>query len=162
MNYKNIISRVTIFLGNQLGSNGRIPETHISVGNPEILNLNEFLLVIGGPIRNSLTERIISECNTYIDYSEEKGKFFIKKGRKQNKELNQSGNLSIIEKTMLNDQTVIIAYGYGEKHTRYAVEYLTDKWQKLYSKYKNKAFALCFIQELDGSIKIIEELSECL
>lgn len=77
-----------------------------------------------------------------IGYEEAQQAFVIRKGERAGGTLPNSGRSAVIEKTKVEGQSVILAYGFGEIHTRAAVEFLSNNWTKLHDEHQDKNFAV--------------------
>ena len=155
-----LFGRVADFISGLLGFDPNFPEICISSDNLEDVSAQGGAIGIGGPVRNVVTRQVISEGYPWITYDANDLKFQIAKGQRNGEFIEHSGKLSIIEKIKIDNAYFILAYGFGEMHTRAAVEYLANNWRKLVKTYKKNEFAICFIYDDNGEIRIIEEFRE--
>ena len=111
-------------------------------------------LIIGGPLRNLAARELAANNQTWIKFDDQIKQFVISKGRRTGERLNNSGRLAVIEKVITNNQVNILAYGFGETHTKSAVEYLGNNWERLHDRFGKNEFAICF--PFDAPSEIIE------
>lgn len=99
-------------------------------------------IVIGGPVRNVAAKYCIESGTPLIGYDKTRQAFVIRKGERMGDALPNSGDSAIIEKTKVEGQSVILAYGFGEIHTRAAVEFLSSNWIRLHDEHWDENFVV--------------------
>jgi len=155
-----VFGRIAEFLTGLLGFEPKIPETKIVADAFEDIELTGGAFVIGGPVRNEVTREALEKGKSWISYNEEKQKFQIVKGRRKGEFVDHSEKLSIVEKVKIDGRNFILAYGFGEMHTRAAVEYLAEKWRKLFKEFGTDAFAICLLPDDKGGLFISNRYSK--
>lgn len=115
---------------------------------------SENCLIIGGPVRNPAARELVANNHTWIKFDDHSNQFVISKGRRTGEILNNSGRLAVIEKVISGHQVNILAYGFGEAHTKAAVEYLANNWKVLYDHFGKSEFAICY--PFDAPNELIE------
>jgi hypothetical protein len=119
------------------------------------------LILIGGPTRNKLTEFYLNKGKPWVTFDDTQKKFIVYSDRKQKsrEELANSEKLAILERLVIDDKVVIIAFGYGEEGTRMAAQYLASEWTRLVQKYPDKPFAHLLSIANTGQAHLLKEFS---
>ncbi len=53
-----------------------------------------------------------------------------------------AGDVAVIEKRIVGEQTVILVHGFGEEQTQRAAQHLIRHWEGLYKQYKTQEFGI--------------------
>jgi hypothetical protein len=118
------------------------------------------LILIGGPTRNALTEFYFEARDPWLTFDDSKKKFLVhRKGQTQKEELDNSGNLAVLEKLIVDGRVVIITFGFGESQTCAAVRHLANEWQRLAKNHPNKEFARLLRVDGQGQVHVLEEFA---
>lgn len=126
----------------------------------ELYGSEKSLILVGGPVRNKLTEAYLDRGNPWLNFDRTKEKFVISRGSRLNEELEPSGQMAIVNRMRVEDRTVFVAFGFGEVHTRGAVHYLAHNWQSLYHEFKDKEFGVCLVVGSDYQTQVIMKLAD--
>jgi len=115
------------------------------------------LILIGGPTRNSLAEFYLKTGDPWLSFDDDKKKFVRRTEQGQWEELDNSHELAILEKIVVDGKVVIVAFGFGELGTSSAARHLINEWKILADKYQDKAFARLLLVESSGQVHVQEE-----
>jgi hypothetical protein len=122
--------------------------------------LDTSVILIGGPVRNQLTA-YYAQGRPFFRFGD--GLWpngFVERVDNQYRPVEGSHNVSIVERMKLDGQVVIFAFGYGEKHTKAAAEYLAANWRQLNKAYPNMAFGIRMSVNDQGRIKVERRLHD--
>jgi len=150
-------SRLIKGISGILGQEIKLPELIIKVSpleeGAEALNFSSSLILIGGPLRNQVTQF----------YLQQKPLLTYDKAEKKYKELNDgeyrtiSRVVAILVKMNYQKQTVFLAFGDGEIYTAEVVRYLKENWKSMSEKY-TQSFGLCFSPGEYGKLIVSKEI----
>lgn len=115
-------------------------------------------ILIGGPVRNQVTKFYLKTGNPWITFDEAEEKFLICRGERTGERLDPSDNLAILEKMIIGGKAMLAAFGFGERGTRSAVQYLADNWMKLNQRYQDGEFGICLSVDDKGKAEVLLEL----
>lgn len=102
-------------------------------------------LLIGGPVRNTLTETCLSSGTPWLTFDRDAEKFIICRGVKAGEHLEPSGQMAVLNRMLIDGRTVIVAFGFGETHTKAAVEFLAEYWHDLDREFNDREFGVCLL-----------------
>lgn len=118
------------------------------------------LILVGGPVRNKLTEIYLANGNPWFNFDRATEKFVISRGARLGEELDPSGRIAVLNRMRVGDKVVFIAFGFGEIQTRGAVHYLANNWQTLYHEFKDKDFGVCLVIGKDNQSQVKMKLAD--
>lgn len=149
------ISRVRKKLAGIAGQSPEYLEVIIDVSPLEGLEESPYsgsLISVGGPLRNQLA-KFYMRNNPFFRFDEESGRFF-ERIEGQYQAIDNSHDVAVLEKMMVAGQTVFLAFGTGERHTRSALQHLRTNWQKLSKEYPGKAFGIRLSGMNEGKVRV--------
>lgn len=147
------------FVARRLDIDLESPEITIEGSPTEQIDIPDYsgsLLLIGGPTRNNLTEVYLRIIDPWLTFDDNR-KIFLSRNSPSGQwmELEDSGELAILQKLYFGENCVFFAFGYGEIETKEVVRYLKNNWKNLASKYDDKPFTILF--RVDGRRLTIKE-----
>jgi hypothetical protein len=116
------------------------------------------LILVGGPTRNSLTEDYLQSGHALITFDDERKKFLRRGTEGQLEELENSHQLALVQKVLVDGAVAIMAFGFGEVGTVAAVNHLVHEWRTLARQYGHCPFARLMLVHANGRLSIQEDL----
>jgi len=121
------------------------------------------VVLIGGPVRNSLSEFYLTNCDPWLGFDADNNKFVKRVGKGEQatmQELDCSDRLAMVQKLACNGTAAIIVFGFGEVETAAAVRYLAYQWKTLVRTHQSRPFArLLFVHPL-GHVEVLGDYSD--
>jgi hypothetical protein len=158
---RGFIGKPAKVLAGLIGQAPQLVDVSVEVSPLELVTeplLDTSVILIGGPLRNQLTA-YYAQFNPFFKYDLDQLRF-VERVDNEYKPVEDSNNVSILERMTLNGQVVIFAFGYGEKHTKAAAEYLAANWRQLNKAYPNMAFGIRMSVNDQGRIKVERRLHD--
>jgi hypothetical protein len=116
------------------------------------------LVLIGGPLRNQVT-RFFAEKEPLLKFDVAHTVYVERVGEIYQK-VETRGIVAILVKMIVEEQTVVFAFGNGEAHTKSAVQYLIENWRKLNREYPHQDLGICLSVDQNGKAKVEKILSK--
>ena len=115
---------------------------------------SDCLVLVGGPLLNTITA-FYTRGETLFRY--DSGRFLARRNG-QYQVVSDLWRVAILEKMVLDTQTVFVAYGSGERETKAAVQYLARGWRELEKRYQDRPFGVRLSVDEQGATKVVEVL----
>lgn len=125
----------------------------------ELYDRERSMILVGGPVRNKLAEVALENGNPWLNFDRTKEKFVIGRGPRAGEELEPTGRMAVVNRMRVDNKIVFTAFGFGERHTRIAVDYLAHNWQVLYDEFKDKEFGVCLVIEENAQVQVKMKLA---
>lgn len=122
--------------------------------------VEEAWLLIGGPVRNTFTETCLRSSDPWFIFDQDAEMFAIGRGPDQGERLEQSGQMAIVDRMIIDGRTVLIAFGFGETHTKAAVDFLARNWRDLHQEFQDREFGICLLVGDDGQARVYMKLAD--
>ena len=116
------------------------------------------LLLVGGPVRNRVTEYYLDHCEAWLKFDPEEKSFVTLAGNPDPRPIPNCN--AVLQKVGFGSTVVFIVFGTGEEQTAVAVKYLAQNWEELYHEFNGKDFgiALQVSTEDTSPVKVLERL----
>lgn len=136
----------------------RAPKIEMEVSPSESTKIKfDNMFSIGGPGYNEVTKYYLRTAMPFFTFNDANTEVIIKHGSEEGKRFVGPDDFGILQKLYDSEHgtVVFIAAGVGVNGTRGALEYLVNKWQYLYKRYKTKSFGVCIrfpneVQDKEG------------
>jgi len=132
-----------------IGQDPRLPEPTIEPGPLDAVKEPlgfESIILIGGPLRNRLTEFYAEGWQPLLKYAVDRGKY-LELIEGEYREVDARDIVAILVKMVLDAQVVFFAFGDGEEDTRSAARYLARNWLQLHKRFRGESFGICLSVE---------------
>ena len=117
------------------------------------------LLLVGGPLRNRVTEYYLDHCEAWLKFDPEEKSFVTLAGNPDPRPIPNCN--AVLQKVGFGSTVVFIVFGTGEGQTAVAVKYLAQNWKELYHEFNDKDFGIALQVSTEGTsqVKVLERLS---
>lgn len=157
---KGVIPQIAKVVAGLIGQDPRFLEVDIGVSplkevkEPPSLSS---LVLIGGPLRNQITS-FYAQKGALFPFDPDRGRFLERVGDRY-QVVDDLWNVAVLEKMIVEGQTVLIAFGAGERETKRAVQYLVRNWRTLHKQYPEQPFGIRLSLDDKGNVKVARALS---